>query len=69
MNYFKSFSEKIISGKIQDFDSLALELFHFQSQNNPIYRRYLEVRNIRTIDIRSVEQIPFLPISFLKPKR
>lgn len=69
MNYFKSFSEKIISGKIQDFDSLALELFHFQSQNNPIYRRYLEVRNIRTIDIRSVEQIPFLPISFFKTEK
>ncbi|WP_162417641.1 acyl-CoA synthetase family protein [Cyclobacterium roseum] len=69
MNYFKSFSEKIISGKIHDFDALALELFHFQSQNNPIYQRYLQARGIRSAEVSSLEQIPFLPISFFKTEK
>ncbi|SEJ37605.1 Acyl-protein synthetase, LuxE [Cyclobacterium xiamenense] len=69
MNYFKSFSEKIFSGKIRDFDALALDLFHFQSRNNPVYRRYLEARNLHSEAITRLEDIPFLPISFFKTEK
>jgi len=69
MNYFKSFSEKIISGKIRDFDALALDVFHFQSRNNPVYRRYLEARNVHSDAITRLEDIPFLPISFFKTEK
>ncbi|MDN3686947.1 acyl transferase [Cyclobacterium jeungdonense] len=69
MNYFKSFSEKIISAKIDDFDALALELFHFQSHNNPVYQRYLQARGVRSAEVTSLEQIPFLPISFFKTEK
>ncbi|WP_375583876.1 acyl transferase [Cyclobacterium xiamenense] len=69
MNYFKSFSEKIISGEIQDFETLALELFRFQSRNNPVYRRYLQARNLQSDRIYRLEDIPFLPISFFKTEK
>ncbi|WP_163380373.1 acyl transferase [Cyclobacterium sp. SYSU L10401] len=66
MNYFKSFSEKINSGKIGDFTTTALELFRFQSRNNKIYREYIKARQVKPENVNRIEDIPFLPISFFK---
>jgi phenylacetate-coenzyme A ligase PaaK-like adenylate-forming protein len=66
MNSFKSFSEKIKTGKIDDFDALAMDSFLFQSTHNKIYQRYLEVRGVRPQDITEVNAIPFLPIGMFK---
>ncbi|PZX53797.1 acyl-protein synthetase LuxE [Algoriphagus ratkowskyi] len=66
MQDFKSFSSKLSNLKSEDFEDLALELFQFQSQENPIYRKYLEARNITTQSVKSLDQIPFLPIRFFK---
>ncbi|MBD3630080.1 acyl transferase [Cyclobacterium sp.] len=66
MNYFKSFSEKINSGKIGDFTAAALDLFHFQSRNNKVYRDYITARNIQPEKISRLTDIPYLPISFFK---
>ncbi|SHN17172.1 Acyl-protein synthetase, LuxE [Cyclobacterium lianum] len=66
MNYFKSFSEKIKSGKTSDFTALALDLFRFQSRYNGVYRQYLSARNVQPDRIENLADIPFLPISFFK---
>ncbi|TFV97306.1 acyl transferase [Algoriphagus kandeliae] len=66
MQDFKSFSEKLTDLKKSDFEKLALELFQFQAKSNPIYKRYLEVRQIRAEEITSLSAIPFLPIRFFK---
>lgn len=66
MQDFKSFSSKLSNLKSEDFESLSLELFQFQSQANPIYRKYLEARNLTTQSVKSLDQIPFLPIRFFK---
>lgn len=50
----------------EDFENLALELFQFQSQTNLIYKKYLEARNVTTQSVKSLDQIPFLPIRFFK---
>lgn len=45
---------------------IALQLFHFQAQNNPVYQSYL---NHLRFDVRSpktLNDIPYLPISFFK---
>ena len=55
MNSFKSFCEKIKSGKIQDFEALAMDVFRYQSTHNEIYRKYLEVRGIQSENIPVVE--------------
>ena len=52
--------------KSEEFENLALQLFEFQSQSNPIYRKYLEARNVSTQSVKSLDQIPFLPIRFFK---
>nr|WP_091693028.1 acyl transferase [Algoriphagus locisalis] len=66
MQDFKSFSSRLSKLKSEDFEKLALELFHFQSRFNPIYKKYLSARKLATHSIRSLDQIPFLPIRFFK---
>lgn len=66
MQDFKSFSSKLSILNSEEFESLALQLFQFQSQANPIYKKYLAARNVATHSVKSVDQIPFLPIRFFK---
>ncbi|WP_339878088.1 acyl transferase [uncultured Algoriphagus sp.] len=66
MQDFKSFSSRLSNLKSEEFENLALQLFEFQSQSNPIYRKYLEARNVSTQSVKSLDQIPFLPIRFFK---
>lgn len=60
------FEHKIFSVKPSDFASLALDVFRFQYQHNPVYRRYTDMVSTDVNSIKLVEQIPFLPISFFK---
>lgn len=68
MDYFKSFSSKLLDPGGYDFDSLALELFHFQAQHNKVYQEFIQARNLNVREIKAVEDIPFLPIEFFKSK-
>jgi phenylacetate-coenzyme A ligase PaaK-like adenylate-forming protein len=45
---------------------LALEIFHLQYQQTDTYKRYVDSLAINPEDINSIENIPFLPISFFK---
>ena len=60
------YSHKIFSPGLADFDSLALEVFHFQYANNPVYHDYINALQISDASVQSITQIPFLPISFFK---
>ena len=51
------------------FEELTWEVFRYQSVHNPVYHQYLRHLGKRTEDIRSVAQIPFLPIEFFKHHR
>jgi len=66
MEDFKSFSKALDYISEEDFESKALELFHFQSRANEIYKSYLNARKIEVNAVKSLEQIPFLPIKFFK---
>jgi phenylacetate-coenzyme A ligase PaaK-like adenylate-forming protein len=48
------------------FTKKALEIFQFQSQQNPVYKKYLELLRWDVSSVRSVSEIPFLPIEFFK---
>ena len=52
-----------------DFESVALESFRFQAENNAVYHNYLKLLNINPLKIDSISKIPFLPISFFKTKK
>lgn len=47
-----------------DFLQVALEVFHFQKKQVPIYKQFVEQLNRPTPT--QLEEIPFLPISFFK---
>lgn len=58
--------DKIFTVEPVDFEQLALEVFQFQYNNNAIYQHYVNALSIVGPNVRSVEQIPFLPIRFFK---
>lgn len=58
--------DKIFTVEPADFEQLALEVFHFQYNNNAIYQEYVNALSIVGSNVRSMEQIPFLPIRFFK---
>lgn len=66
MRDFKSFSERLSNLDERHFESLALELFHFQSIENKIYSAYLKARKVELSEVNSLQMIPFLPIRFFK---
>lgn len=48
------------------FNSLALEVFHWQYTYNVLYKTYCDLLNVNIGSINTVDEIPFLPISFFK---
>ena len=53
----------------EDFNALALDLFHLHAERNPVYRGFLDAlgRPPRTVGL--VEDIPFLPINAFRNQR
>lgn len=66
MESFKSFTQKLYTVNDTTFHDIALELFQFQASANPIYGAFIKHLGLAASEIRSVRQIPFLPISFFK---
>ncbi len=58
--------KRIFAASTDDFNNLAIELFQFQHRENSIYRRYCDSLKVDVHAIDSIENIPFLPISFFK---
>lgn len=50
----------------ESFTEVALKVFKFQFENNPVYRSFCDLLYKHPSDIRCVEDIPFLPIQFFK---
>jgi len=49
-----------------EFETLALEIFRFQFENNTIYRSFCDLLYRHPSDVKHIENIPFLPIQFFK---
>ncbi len=50
----------------KQFEKIALKIFRFQYDNNFVYREFCELLNIEKGSVKSLQQIPFLPIQFFK---
>jgi phenylacetate-coenzyme A ligase PaaK-like adenylate-forming protein len=59
--------EYLVSTTAENFEERALALFHYQYQHVPIYRSYVDL--VKRNNPRSLEEIPFLPISFFKTEQ
>jgi hypothetical protein len=62
----ESFRSQLYRINDTQFDDIALRLFSFQAANNAVYREYISHLGVGINDVRSVRDIPFLPISFFK---
>ncbi len=52
----------------REFEQKALEVFQYQFENNAVYRSFCDLLYKHPADIKSIEDIPFLPIEFFKSK-
>lgn len=50
----------------KQFEKIALKVFRFQYDNNSVYREFCQFLNIEKQQVKSLQQIPFLPIQFFK---
>jgi hypothetical protein len=56
---FRSFNEV-------EFNSVAIEVFHFQYEKNEIYRQFVNSIKPDPLNLTNYHDIPFLPVSFFK---
>ena len=62
-----SFRERIFSIRtLKEFQEISIEIFHFQADNNPIYREFILNLGIKPESVSSPGEIPFLPIEFFR---
>jgi phenylacetate-coenzyme A ligase PaaK-like adenylate-forming protein len=66
LDTFKGFNPDIYSVNEQNFEDIALQLFHFQAENNPVYKSFISHIPCNIRSVSKLAQIPFLPISFFK---
>ena len=50
----------------KQFEKTALKVFRFQHENNLVYREFCDFLKTDPHKVKSLEQIPFLPIQFFK---
>jgi len=65
--FFDQIIERIFSqNSVSVFNETALELFQFQYKNNKIYKQFVDLNHIFPENVKTPEQIPYLPIAFFK---
>lgn len=62
----ESSKEIIFEVQAHNFEAIALDLFRYQAQFNPIYARYIQFLGIDWQEIDQIKSIPFLPIAFFR---
>lgn len=50
----------------KEFNEIALQVFQHQASTNRVYKKYINYINIKEHTVKSIQQIPFLPIQFFK---
>ncbi|KYP13316.1 acyl transferase [Flavihumibacter sp. CACIAM 22H1] len=57
---------KIFSTPASQQEPLILEIFQFQYQNNPVYKRFCDAIGRSPASVSRLNELPFLPIRFFK---
>jgi len=60
--------ERVFSVNPDDFPAIALEVFQYQYQRNPVYREFCDLMAADADNIRKPEDIPCLPVSMYKTR-
>ena len=63
----ESYKESVFNlSDAEEFNVLALELFHFQYKNNALYRQFSDLLKAGPGTVKTIRDIPFLPVHFFK---
>ncbi len=52
-----------------DFDTVTLDVFRYQYEHCVVYKTYCDALNVNPDAVKTIENIPFLPITFFKQKK
>jgi len=63
---FESFKSQLYSVNDFTFPNIALKLFQYQASENPVYHDFIANLHIEPTQVATVDDIPFMPISFFK---
>ncbi len=66
MSELLSFRDRLFNVTADNFEALAIEVFHWQASNNPVYRDYILYLKRDLNNVHKLEDVPFLPIEFFK---
>ncbi len=69
MTSFSHFKQRVKDCSKSDFNELAIELFHYQAKENPVYSAFIGHLGLNLQDITHIGQIPFMPVDFFKHHR
>ena len=58
--------QALAEGDASNFASLALAVFRYQANENPLYRQFLSLLGKKPESVERLQDIPFLPIAFFK---
>src|ERR1700712_1528620 len=50
----------------EEFNAVALQVFRHQATNCAVYRAFIEGLRVDVDHVKTIEQIPFLPVEFFK---
>jgi phenylacetate-coenzyme A ligase PaaK-like adenylate-forming protein len=50
----------------KEFEKIALKVFRYQYENNPVYQEFCQHLKVNKGSVKTLQQIPFLPIQFFK---
>lgn len=59
---------KVFGIKPGGFEPLALDIFRFQAENNPVYKEWLQALRTDPAGVNVIENIPFLPVRMFKSR-
>ena len=62
----KDIVNNIFSVEDHEFSGLALRIFQFQYHSNTVYKTWVDTLGIDPSTIKSINEIPYLPVSFFK---
>jgi len=54
---------------IDEFTEIALSIFNYQASENPIYNKYISLLKVNKERVKSLVEIPFLPVEFFKTQK
>ncbi|UOK43442.1 MULTISPECIES: acyl transferase [Flavobacterium] len=50
----------------KEFEKITLKVFRYQYDNNPVYKNFCNLLKKDKSNVKSIQEIPFLPIQFFK---